>query len=217
MLTCTDPFLFRGIKSVSLNDPHQRILLQLAQNNIAVYCPHTALDAADGGINDWLADQLNSLDKNSKRSVIQTIPQPEGYRSASVGYGRRVDFSSPVNLEDILAVMSKGLGDLKYAMVAQPKKPLSQIKSVGICAGSGSGVLKDCNADLLFTGEMTHHDALRATMLGQTVVTVFHSNSERQFLKDRLAPGLASHLGSEVKVLVSEEDADPYEIWDTSL
>jgi dinuclear metal center YbgI/SA1388 family protein len=213
----TDPFLFRGIKSVTLNDPHQRILLQLAQNNIAVYCPHTALDAADGGINDWIADQVNSLDKDSKRSVIQPIPQPEGYRSASVGYGRRVDFSSPVRFEDILTEMAKGLGALAYAVVARPKKPVSQIKSMGICAGSGSGVLKDCDADLLFTGEMTHHDALRATMMGQTVVTVFHSNSERRFLKDRLAPALVDQLGSEDAVLVSEKDADPYQIWDTSV
>lgn len=210
-----DPFLFRGIKSVSLNDPHQRILLQLAQNNIAVYCPHTALDAADGGINDWLADQLIQLEQNAKRSVVQPIAQPAGYHSASVGYGRLVEFRSPQNLKDILAAMSKGLGDLEYAMVAEPKKP-REIKSVGICAGSGSGVLKDCSADLLFTGEMSHHDALRATMLGQTVVTVFHSNSERQFLQDRLAPSLERELGSGVKVVVSEEDHDPYSIWKTN-
>lgn len=178
-----------------------------------MYCPHTALDAADGGINDWLADHLNHLEKDAKRSVVQPIAQPEGYHSASVGYGRLVEFKSPKHLKDIFDVMSVGLGNLQYAMVAEPKESDQQFKSVGICAGSGSGVLKDCKADLLFTGEMSHHDALRATMLGQTVVTVFHSNSERQFLKDRLAPNLQKHLGSGVQVLVSEEDRDPYTVF----
>lgn len=208
------PFLFRGIKSVSLNDPHQRILLQLVQNNIAVYSPHTALDAADGGINDWLADMLNSLDENSKRSVVQPIAKPEGYISAAVGYGRRVDFSRAFGIHDVVGAFAKAL-DMKYMSVATPKAAEKPIKSVAVCAGSGSGVLKDCDADLLFTGEMSHHDALKATMLGQTVVTVFHSNSERKYLRERLAPALRNELGEDIGIVVSKEDCDPFEIWRT--
>jgi Uncharacterized conserved protein len=31
-----DPFIFRGLKSITTNEPHQRIILRLAQANIAV-------------------------------------------------------------------------------------------------------------------------------------------------------------------------------------
>lgn len=92
------------------------------------------------------------------------------------------------------------------------------IKSVAICAGSGFDVLKDSDADLFVTGEMSHHAALRLTMLGKCVLTVFHSNSERRFLRKSLLPRLQGILQKEVNgpvdVLVSEEDEDPFEIWD---
>jgi putative NIF3 family GTP cyclohydrolase 1 type 2 len=172
------------------------------------------MDAADGGINDWLADMLSSLDKNSKRSVVQPIAKPEGYISAAVGYGRRVDFSRSFGVQDVVGAFAKAL-DMKYMSVATPKNVEKPIKSVAVCAGSGSGVLKDCDADLIFTGEMSHHDALKATMLGQTVVTVFHSNSERRYLLERLAPALRSQLGEDVGIVVSKEDCDPFEIWRT--
>ncbi|KAI9840896.1 MAG: hypothetical protein M1837_001223 [Sclerophora amabilis] len=50
------PIIFRPLKSLSLADSQQRSLLKLAQEGISVYCPHTAVDAAPGGVNDWLAD-----------------------------------------------------------------------------------------------------------------------------------------------------------------
>ncbi len=214
-----DPFIFRSIKSVTLSDPHQRIILLLAQHNIAVYSPHTAVDAAPGGMNDWLADMLEGHGVTTKRSVVQPIasPLPTGFGGA--GYGRLVEFSHPVNLGRIVEAYADGLGGLRHIMVARPRKhaePIS-IKSVAICPGSGHSVLKDCPADLFVTGEMSHHDALRLVMLGKCVITVFHSNSERRFLKQRLHRQLYDILRQDypgVEVLLSEQDADPFEIWD---
>jgi putative NIF3 family GTP cyclohydrolase 1 type 2 len=128
---------------------------------------------------------------------------------------------------------ASGMGHLRHVMVAYPRHaalhpsaepaeaakagPPVAVRSVAICAGSGYSVLKDCDADVYVTGEMSHHDALRLTMLGKCVLTVFHSNSERRFLKKRLQPQLEALLRKEVadaEVLVSEEDQDPFEIWD---
>ncbi|KAH8886487.1 NGG1p interacting factor 3 [Thozetella sp. PMI_491] len=215
------PFIFRGMKSVSLNDPHQRIVLLLAQNNIAVYSPHTAIDAAPGGMNDWLADMLDGHGVTTKRSVVQPIaaPLPTGFGGA--GYGRLVEFSHPVNLGRIVEAYAEGLGGLRHIMVARPKKHAEpiMIKSVGICPGSGNEVLKDCPADLLVTGEMSHHYALRFIMLGKCIITVFHSNSERRFLKKRLQRQLHDLLRKDwldAEVLLSDQDEDPFEIWDVS-
>jgi len=71
------------------------------------------------------------------------------------------------------------------------------IRTVGICAGSGGSVLKDCDADLLFTGELTHHEALAATERGAAVVTLFHSNSERGFLHSVMKDQLSKMLKTE--------------------
>lgn len=107
-------------------------------------------------------------------------------------------------------------------MVAAPKQSgvdvsTRQVRSAAVCAGSGWGVLKGCPAEVLVTGEMSHHDALRATMEGKVVLAVFHSNSERAYLRQRMQPALEAQLkkdGVAAQVLVSEEDSDPYVIWD---
>ena len=51
-----DPIIFRALKSITLENTQQNSLLRLAQEGISVYSPHTAVDAAPGGLNDWLAD-----------------------------------------------------------------------------------------------------------------------------------------------------------------
>ncbi|KAL2163448.1 hypothetical protein VTH06DRAFT_5505 [Thermothelomyces fergusii] len=220
------PFIFRGLKSVTLRDPHQRIVLRLAQHNIAVYSPHTAVDAVLGGVNDWLASILDRLPGGAGEvTVVQPAPgasapsvAPE-FRGA--GYGRLVRLREPADLDSILRAYAAALG-MRHVMVSRAAAPSSAsppppVRSVAVCAGSGFDVLKDADADLIVTGEMTHHNALRLKMLGKSVLTVFHSNSERGFLRDVLRPRLERALREEdaaAEVLLSEEDADPFEIWD---
>ena len=222
MTPIPDPFIFRGLKSLTLADPHQRIVLRLAQHNIAVYSPHTAVDAAKGGVNDWLAEILDKpIEKDhltNSITVVQPVkgPVPAGFESA--GYGRRVELYFETELSRIVRLYAAELG-MKHIMIARPKGATmdTPINIVGVCAGSGYSVLKDSDADLIVTGEMSHHDALRLTMLGKCVLTVFHSNSERGFLKAVLRPRLESILRQTeggAQVLVSEEDADPFEIWE---
>ncbi|KAK4157724.1 GTP cyclohydrolase 1 type 2/Nif3 [Chaetomidium leptoderma] len=214
------PFIFRGLKSVTLGDPQQRIVLRLAQHNIAVYSPHTAADAVLGGVNDWLVSILQKLCVAGEVTVVQPIKggptMPQGFEGA--GYGRRVQLTYETDLESILQVYCMELG-MKHVMVSRPKTggPVTHISSVAVCAGSGYEVLKDTDADLIVTGEMSHHNALRLKMLGKSVLTVFHSNSERGFLKQVLQPQLQARLKKEnqaAEVLVSDEDEDPFEIWE---
>jgi putative NIF3 family GTP cyclohydrolase 1 type 2 len=44
------------------------------------------------------------------------------------------------------------------------------IKTVAICAGSGSDVLSPVKADLYFSGEMGHHDVLAALAQETSVI-----------------------------------------------
>jgi dinuclear metal center YbgI/SA1388 family protein len=229
-----DPIIFRPLKSITTDDWQQRLLLHLIQHNIAVYSPHSAVDAAADGLNDWLVDvvrgaETSSADKLSSRSVIKPVTGGPSHTSG-VGYGRIAHFSSPVALNTLIRRIADGSGGLKHVLVALPRSPSApsstplmaemKVSSFAVCVGSGGSVLKDVDAELLVTGEMSHHEALRATMQGQTVVAVMHSNSERGFLRQRLQPMLKEELrkslagqswADEVQVLVSEADAEPFE------
>lgn len=48
------PPIFSPVKRLTASTPIGRSLLRLAGSGVAVYSPHTALDAAEGGVADWL-------------------------------------------------------------------------------------------------------------------------------------------------------------------
>jgi dinuclear metal center YbgI/SA1388 family protein len=52
------PPLFRPIQRLRPAVPGERRMIALARAGVAVYSPHTALDAAPNGVNDWLASGL---------------------------------------------------------------------------------------------------------------------------------------------------------------
>lgn len=54
------PPLFRPVKRLRPAVPGERRLIALARAGVAVYSPHTALDAAPAGVNDWLASGLGA-------------------------------------------------------------------------------------------------------------------------------------------------------------
>lgn len=78
-----------------------------------------------------------------------------------------------------------------------------QIRTVGVCPGSGSGVLVKGTGgnlpDLLFTGELSHHEALAVIERGSAVVALAHSNTERGYLRTVMRGKLMDTLKSEWK------------------
>jgi dinuclear metal center YbgI/SA1388 family protein len=56
------PLIFRPLRSVTTQRWHGFLTLQLAEAGIALYCAHTNLDAAPGGVSFALAHQLDLTD-----------------------------------------------------------------------------------------------------------------------------------------------------------
>ncbi|NIK13366.1 Nif3-like dinuclear metal center hexameric protein [Alkalibacillus almallahensis] len=52
------PFIFKPLKSINTNDEKGKIINKLVKHDITVYAAHTNLDIAQGGVNDWLMEQL---------------------------------------------------------------------------------------------------------------------------------------------------------------
>lgn len=81
------------------------------------------------------------------------------------------------------------------------------ISSIATCPGSGSSILMKNGspvAQLLVTGELSHHDALAATEAGSAVITLFHSNSERGYLLQGMKPELQKVLDGEWRKVRAE-------------
>ena len=52
------PVVFHPAKNLVTDNPQNAMYAQLLRHHIAVYSAHTNLDNANGGMNDWLAQQL---------------------------------------------------------------------------------------------------------------------------------------------------------------
>ncbi|EJS43834.1 nif3p [Saccharomyces arboricola H-6] len=203
------PFIFPSWNRLNpLTNPQHETAIKLIQNGISVYCPHTAVDAARGGVNDWLVKGLNNGDSVAKSYALETV---SGENDELVGYGRFVEFNKDVSLKEIIENVKRALR-ISHVQVASAAMLSTwdqvMIKKAAICAGSGSGVFKQLkeDVDLYYTGEMSHHEALKLKEMGKTVIVCNHSNTERGFLQD-VMQGLLQNEGHDV--FISKNDHDP--------
>jgi dinuclear metal center YbgI/SA1388 family protein len=67
------PPIFKPIERLTTEHWKTRLLIECVQRRIAVYSPHTALDAAEGGVNDWLAAGVcgGAPGRNDRITVIE--------------------------------------------------------------------------------------------------------------------------------------------------
>ncbi|GAC1351899.1 MAG: Nif3-like dinuclear metal center hexameric protein [Polyangiales bacterium] len=136
--------------------------------------------------------------------LIQLASDPGG-----LGIGR-VGTVQPTQREELFQRIKHALG-IDHLLIAGPTDGV--VTRAAVCAGSGRDLLPDAiakGAELYLTGELAHHDALRASSKGVTVVCTLHSASERAALG-----ALKSRLEKEthgVEFLLSTADRDPFVI-----
>jgi putative NIF3 family GTP cyclohydrolase 1 type 2 len=136
-------------------------------------------------------------------SVLQPL------ENSDAGQGRLVELKKPVQLKTLTTRIKKYLG-LKSIRIASPAED-TPISSVALCAGAGTDAFKGIQADCYLTGEMSHHNALAATLSGSHVILCEHTNTERGYLPT-FGKLLKKALGDRVAIQCSEIDADPIRI-----
>jgi len=293
------PPIFQALKRVVAGNP----IFDAIRRGVAIYSPHTALDVAEGGTNDMLADVLGLTDrrplkngeaKGTQYKLVVFVPIEAvekvsralfdagagtignysscSFRSAGtgtffgesgaepkVGQTGRLEKVDEIRLETVVpigevdaviralreshpyeeaafdlnvlaapagnkghgrigSIPPTGRGELferikrelgiGHLLIAGPVE--GTVTRAAVCAGACGNMLDDAikgKAELYLTGEIRHHDAVKAAAAGLTVVCTLHSNSERAVLK-RLAKRLEETAGMPGMV-ISSEDRDP--------
>jgi dinuclear metal center YbgI/SA1388 family protein len=196
LIVAYHPILFRPVNRLDSSNAYDRTVMRLIQEDIAVYSPHTALDAVLGGVNDWLAEGVGA----GTVSVLQLIAGNDA------GQGRLVELDETVPLETLAQRIKKHLG-LEQLRLASTTDA-APIRTVALCAGAGTDAFKGVKADVYLTGEMSHHNILAATLGGSHVILCEHTNTERGYLPV-FAEKLQKAWGNGVDISISEMDSDP--------
>lgn len=181
----------------SLKEFHPKnMAFAAAEKGIAIISSHTALDIADGGVNDCLAAALGLQD------VQKGIDE--------MGLLRIGTLPKALSLADFLSVVSEklGVGGIKYTPTGK------MIKKVAVCGGSGAEFYPDAmkaGADAFVTANVKHNFWIDIRRDGFCVLDAGHFCTENTVIKP-LSEKLATHF-KDTEILISKVSADPAEYW----
>lgn len=88
--------------------PLEASLLRCAAAGVSIYSPHTSLDSAKHGVNDWLASAFGL--EASSTPIEQKINEEPG-----IGIGRLVNLHPPLPFSSIIPLIKSHLG-LKHGL-----------------------------------------------------------------------------------------------------
>lgn len=174
------PVIFAPLKSLSAGD----VPALLVQSGISAICMHTNLDAAAGGVNDVLAEKIG----------LQNVCE-------FAQLGRIGTLSSPVSAREFAAMCAQRLG--ASVRLADAGKPVQRVALVGGSGGDMAVQAAAEGADILLTGDASHHHALDALAAGISLAAAGHYCTEAP-----VVPVLAQRLSqafSGLRVLISQQ------------
>lgn len=199
MIVAYHPPIFQPLTRITDADPKQRIVLEAARRGIAVYCPHTALDAAPDGINDWIAAGLGEGDVRALRPRM-TLPATEQCKLVTFCPTETVD-----RLRSALATVGAGrIGDYELCSF--------EIAGTGTFLGGSN-----TNPAVGRRGTLEHVDEIRLEMvcpeaslaLAVTTLREFHPYEEPPIEIYRLQPRPQRHTGEGRRVVLDSRTPLP--------
>jgi dinuclear metal center YbgI/SA1388 family protein len=192
------PPIFKGLQRLRRDVPMEAAVLALIEDGVALYSPHSALDAAEKGMNHWLA----SLAGDGR--IDPLIPL--------AGLGRVNLLQRPSSVADLVERFRAGTG-APHLRLAPADSLSAVVDAVVVGAGASGGLFGGWLAAypgraLVVSGELRHHDALGWAERGHVVLQLEHDASERGYLPT-LRAQLAALVG-DVEVVVAAADRPLY-------
>ena len=173
LLVTHHPQFFHGVKSIGFSSPVTGAAALLLRHGIGHYAAHTNLDAAEGGVNDTLADLFELQN-------VSPIP-PENI-------GRIGVLASPIKLS-ALVERCNALLNSRAAYTGDPDRLVSRIAVLGGAGGGDIEYARDAGAEAYITGEAKHNQILEAREMDLPLILCGHYETEQVVLKslrDRL-------------------------------
>ena len=186
LLLTHHPLLFRGVKALTAEKCVPRKLLKLTLGHVAALSLHTRLDAAEGGVNDVLAELLGLTDVRAFA--------PEGETPC----GRIGKLPSVMDISDLAHTVCALLDAPTVNVIGNGKA-----RTVAVIGGEGGDFVDAARregADVILSGRIGYHRMLDAVEDGIAVIEAGHFYTERPVLK-RLAE-LVKQAESNIEVQI---------------
>lgn len=197
LLITHHPIILDPIKTIQPHNLLGRTLLVAARSGVDVLSLHTNLDAAPGGLNDYLANRVGLTEV--------TVPLPA--RCARLG--KVSEAMSVVALGELVA------RELALSHIRVVSHGDGLVQRVFLASGSGMGYLHEAvqnGADVMVTGDVRYHAAKEALELGMPVIDAGHYGLEKfapQVLMEAFRTEFRS-LGLDVECVACNVEEEPF-------
>lgn len=164
LLITHHPLLLEPLKNITTESVTGRTLLAAASRGVDIISFHTNLDAAPGGLNDYLVGKLG----------LRDVFTPEPARCARMG-----NLAREMRISEFAQFVSETFNISPLRIISESDAITKKIFCV---SGSGMGYLKEAlhhGADLMLTGDVRYHAALEAVESGMPVIDAGHYGLER--------------------------------------
>lgn len=167
LLVSYHPLLFHPTNRLRAGRSAGARSYRLIRAGVSLLVTHTDFDAAPGGTADSLAEFFNL------RDVREFGEDPD---SGLAAIGRFGGFEGTLGTVD--AMIADGFGHVGVRVSGDRDR---QVESVAVVPGSGSSLVEAAAevADVLVTGDVSHHRTVAAADLGLAVVDPGHTTTER--------------------------------------
>lgn len=172
LIVAHHPVIFHPVKWITDGTPTGQILLELIENKIAAICAHTNLDAAQGGVNDCLAEALELT------GIGQLHQAGVDEKGRPYGIGRVGTVHQPgLSAREYAAFVKAKLGSASVRCVSGGKP----VQKVAVGGGACGSMLEDVIAqgcDTFVTADVKYDQFLEAKALGLNLLDAGHFPTE---------------------------------------
>ena len=204
------PAMFHAVKTLDVRDPQIAMYQTLLEHGITVYAAHTNLDNANGGMNDWLAAQLELT--NVEPLQITGIDPISG---RDYGMGRLGDLLQPMSPAAFGQWCLEKFQLNGARLIVNPADQQQLIKRVAILGGSGQDfwqLAKKRGADAYVTGDVSYHFA--HDMIASYLTVVDAGHHIEVVCQDQLASLLKKWRQEndwDFEIITSEINTEPFQ------
>lgn len=166
------PLMFHPAKDLDTRNPQNAMYARLLAAGITVYAAHTNLDSVNGGMNDWLAQQLNLTDLSPL--VDRGLDEHTGQAQ---GMGRVGQLPQAMDAEQLANYCLQKFNLRGMRLITPVDYEGHFLQRVAILGGSGGSFWPQAlakQADAYITGDVSYHVAQDMQANGLVVADVGH-------------------------------------------
>ena len=196
MIISHHPLIFKPVKHVTDEDFIGRRLVKMIRADICCFAMHTNFDSAPGCMADAAAEKLGIRGGEPLEEMGEENGIP-------FGIGKIGSLKEPETGMELAARVKKEFGLPSVSVYGDDLWEKIPVTRAAVCPGSGGSTIREAlkkKAQVLITGDISHHEGIDAEAQGLMVIDAGHYGIEHIFM-EYMENYLTERLGDRIRIL----------------